>query len=199
MANINQNRWDQLLRRVAGLIGPGSKVDNTIGDLFPMLDVENVPGELLLLSGYRLGMAGGTFTPAAGERQQVQLFNPDRSGLLVVIEDLYVSGPATQSFNLVPTRTQFVSQPGSENERDTRLTASQITAVLGELSSGAAASSDLVFRELGNTTFRLTSRNGIAVLAPGTGLNIEGRGIDIALDVGFFFRERVAEQSELNF
>ncbi len=199
MAEIQQNRWDQLLRRTAGLIGPGSKVDNTIGDLFPMLDVENVPGELLLLSGWRLGMAGGGFTPAVAEFQQVQLFNPADSGLLVVVTDLWVGTSSNVTYNLVTTETQFVSQPGSQNMRDTRLSSAQIVATLGELSTAAAISSDWVFGAEGNVSRHIESKNGIAVLAPGTGLNVESRIATVAMRVGFFFRERTAEQAELNF
>ncbi len=44
---LQQNRYDQLIRRVGGIIGPGSKVVEALGELFPVIDVENVPGELL--------------------------------------------------------------------------------------------------------------------------------------------------------
>jgi len=56
VTELQQNRYDQLLRRVGDLKGPGSKVNDVLQELFPTIDVENVPGELLFLMGTHIGL-----------------------------------------------------------------------------------------------------------------------------------------------
>ena len=60
MFEVQQNRWDQLIRRVSGSIGPGSRVSETLSELLPVMDVERVPGELLRLMGTDVAMASET-------------------------------------------------------------------------------------------------------------------------------------------
>jgi len=200
VANINQNRWDQLVRRVAGLIGPGSKVNNTIGDLFPMLDVENLPGELYLLAGTRLGMGGAVQIGSAGESARVQLFNPVGSGMIVTLTSVFVSLQATA------TSLRWVLRDTAETTntfavvRDTRLGIGTFTtATVRAASEAVVLAGDGEIRLLGNTPFLITDPNGIAVLAPGTGLTYFLPTAAQTLRANFFWRERTAEESELQF
>ena len=39
MSQLQQSRYDQLLRRVGDLKGPGSKVNDVLHELFPMFDL----------------------------------------------------------------------------------------------------------------------------------------------------------------
>jgi len=199
VTEIQQGRYDRLLRRVADLKGPGSKVNDVLEELFPTLDVENVPSELLFLSGWRLFIGGGQFVSAVGERQHVQLFNPADSGMLIVLEDIYLSSGNATAMSLLPTLTQFVSQPGGGNARDTRAGLPNSVGIIGELSSPAAFSPDAVVRISPGLTLKLAPQNDIAVLAPGTGFNVSEEATAIQLQFVFFWRERVAEASELTF
>ena len=201
MANINQNRWDQLVRRVAGLIGPGSKVNNTIGDLFPMLDVENLPGELYLLGGTRLGFGSATQLGSAGEVPRVQLFNPVDSGLMVTLTSAIVSMNVTTSVvRLVLTTTAESTNSLNQRVRDTRLgTATRTTAEVRAASEAAVLAADLEFVTTVNAYTPLIDPNGLAVLAPGTGITFTTTNVASTLRVGFFWRERAAEAAELLF
>jgi len=199
VTELQQNRYDVLLRRVGDLKGPGSKVNDVLEELFPTLDVENIPGELMLLSGWRLGMAGGVFAPAVGEFQHLQLFNPAGSGLLVVVERFTVRQTSNITYNLATTTTAFISQPGTQNTRDTRLPSANVSARFGEFSSAAPVSASWVFGVAANIPYDITNEKGLAILAPGSGLNVEARTADVPFSIGFYFRERVAEPSELAF
>ena len=199
MANINQNRWDQLVRRVAGLIGPGSKVDNTIGDLFPMLDVENLPGELYLLSGTRLGTGGVIQTSSAGQSARVQLFNPADSGLLVTLTSAAYSVTAVGSVRYVLTETAESTNDLGIRVRDTRLGVGiRPTAQVRSDDNAAVLAGTGEMRSLANTPVLLTDPNGLAVLAPGTGITFQSVTNTSSLTCAFWWRERVAEASELN-
>jgi len=200
MANINQNRWDQLVRRVAGLIGPGSKVNNTIGDLFPMLDVENLPGELYLLAGTRLATGGAVQVGAAGESARVQLFNPADSGVICTLTTAIVASPGPNNVRYVLTPNAASTLTTSAQARDTRL--GIITTPTCEVrteSSVTILAGNGEFRILGNAFNQLTDPNGIAVLGPGTGIIFNTVVLAQTLSVAFFWREREAEASELLF
>ena len=200
MASINQNRWDQLVRRVAGLIGPGSKVNNTIGDLFPMLDVENLPGELYLLAGTRLGFGGALQIAAAGEAPRVQLFNPANSGLLVTLTSLVISTNAIAVIRLITTATAASTNTLNQRVRDTRLgDITRTTAEIRSESNVAVLAADAEYRTIANVPVVLADPNGVVVLAPGSGLTVTNTSAASQVTVSFFWRERTAEQSELQF
>jgi len=196
---IQQTRYDHLMRRVAGIIGPGSKVAEVLTELFPTLDVENVPGELLFLTGWQLGLGGGTIGPGAGNRQKFQVVNPVGSGKIVVVTKLVLSATGSGQFALNVTDTLFVSAPGTQTKRDTREGVGQTTTQVREEGTAALTSPNFVVETTLRTPFQLEDPNGIAVLSPGFALEC---GFSIAASIvsaGFFWRERTAEPSELAF
>jgi len=200
VANINQNRWDQLVRRVAGLIGPGSKVNNTIGDLFPMLDVENLPGELYLLAGTRLGTGGANQIANAGEVPRIQLFNPVDSGIIATLTSVVLSSTGTQTVRYTHTATAESTNSNNQRVRDTRLgVATETTCEVRGDSNVAALAATGEFRILLNQPFTLNDPDGLIVLAPGTGITFALLGLASTLTCNFWWRERVAESSELLF
>jgi len=200
MANINQNRWDQLIRRVAAIVGPGSKVNNTIGDLFPMIDVENLPGELYLLAGTRLAMGGVVQVGSPGESARVQLFNPDDSGLIVTLTSVQLSVSASQVIRYVINNNAESTNDLGIRVRDTRLgVLTRPTAQVRSASNAAILAGTGEFRILANSPFVFTDPNGIAVLGPGTGITFNTFTAAQTLTANFLWRERVAEASELQF
>jgi len=200
VSSIQQNRYDQLLRRVADLKGGGSKVSDVITELFPMIDVENVPDELLALSGTRLCAEGTLAGGGVGLISKVQLFNPVDSGTLVTVEAIFVSAGTTDQFNMTTTSTAFATQPDIGIYRDTRFgTARHPTAKLQVLIDAATVTAVILWRALPNTNFNISSRKGVAVLSPGTGLLIGPTATNLGLRCTFFWRERIALPSELNF
>ena len=200
MTDLQQSRYDQLLRRVGDLKGPGSKVNDVLSELFPTIDVENIPGELLALAGIDICFGGGTIVGAAGEAPRASLENPAESGKLVTLTRVYFSTVNTGIIRWGIRTVSLGGAIGTELFRDTRkILPQQPTAQVHQLSSVALANATNQVRILANTPLILNDENGIAVLAPGTNFEI-GHGTNTATIVyGFNWRERIAEPSELNF
>jgi len=197
VTELQQNRYDQLLRRVGDLKGPGSKVNDVLQELFPTLDVENVPGELLILMGTRIGMAATSKAPTAGKKSGIQLFNPLGSGHLITISSVTLAPTGTTNIVWGLTTTALATNTGIPRLRDTRPGTNQRGV------SELRTSPDVVslvggnIRLIANTTLILADLNSVCVLAPGTGIQFSATA-DISFSCGFFYRERIAEPSELN-
>ena len=197
---VQQTRWDRLIRRVSGSIGPGSRVSETISELFPVLDVERVPGELLLLGGTRL-MIGGVDSPAVvAEFSQMQLFNPVDSGTLITVTSvqIYTGTGANVFYGLVGL--PITTLPANPRTRDSRL--GVLNTGVGEvrIDSNAAIQPTLArIRLETNVMLTLQDPNGLAVLGPNSGLQFTHTTANANLRGTFFWRERPAEQSELQF
>jgi len=198
---IQQTRYDQLLRRVAGIIGPGSKVGELITDLLPIFDVENMPGELQLLAGTRLCLGGGTLAAAGGVSPTAVLENPADSGILATIErvDSGSSSNRTVRWGVQNGFRATAVAIGTEDFRDVRLfSPDQPTCNVRQIAEAPLANGTNQARAAAQTTFTLQSENSICVLPPGTSFEIGVTGNNIDIFYGFLWRERVAEQSELN-
>ena len=198
-SEIQQNRYDQLIRRVGGIIGPGSKVAEVITELFPMIDVENVPSELLILGGTRVCMGGGTITGAVGESPKTQLFNPDGSSMLVIIERIVISTNASNIVRWGRSNAVFGTDIATAVFRDTRNPVfNRPIAQVRTLSAVALASATNQVRINQLTELSVESPNDVVILSPGEGFEIGVATTNTAIYFGFTWRERVAESSELN-
>ena len=198
MTEIQQNRWDRLVRRVAGIVGGGSQVNDTLHELFPTIDVENVPGELLALANMRLGMCSGRLAASVGEFNHHQVFNPTNSGTLVVITQVSAfsdTGDTVWRFsNFQPA---LATLAGNERPRDTRRgTLAELTGQHRTDQSVASGGLDFRFRTLALTTAFVKDENSLAVIFPGTGLTVVSQVMNQDSTVGFMWRERAFEPSE---
>jgi len=197
---LQQNRYDQILRRVGGLIGPGSKVSEVISELFPMIDVERVPGELLLLGGTALAWGNAAVNPVAVMNGRVQLFNPVDSGTIITLTQLMVRRPTAGGVVFGVTNIALSALQATRGFRDARqgFTAVPIGEVRQDTNATATPNHYLQQLEAG-VSREITDENSLAVLTPGFGVNISNSSQNDALNVGLMWRERAAEPSELNF
>ena len=199
MGRVQTARHDGLLRRLFSIKGEGSLLPETLGDLFPTLDIENVPVELLRLSGWELGLVGASFTSAVGTTAGWQILNPAGSGKILV--------PTTAYFNLGAATTLFMGVVGVAfatavvgRQRDTREGVTARTSGIFRESDNATPPVGAVqFLTVANEQSILQDPNGLAVLAPGTGLAFVTISTNVAVRAGFLWRERTAEPSELSF
>jgi len=198
VTELQQNRYDQLLRRVGDLKGPGSKVNDVLQELFPTLDVENVPGELLLLMGTRIGWGSTSKVPTAGKQAAIQLFNPADSGHLITISQFIFSASATTTFSWGLVSTTLATNTGIPRLRDTRQGSNAQGVSQIRTSPDQVSLNEGLIRILAHTSVTVGDDNSACVLAPGTGLTVIG-GVDVNINLTFFYRERIAEPSELSF
>jgi len=198
VTEIQQGRYDALLRRVADLKGPGSKVNDVLQELFPTIDVENVPGELLFLMATRIGWAGAAKTPTSGKKAGIQLFNPVGSGHLVAISSVLAGGGSSTSLTWGITTLALATNTGVPRLRDSRAgTGPRGVSQLRTSPDAVALIGGLAFT-LGSDPINLVDPNSFCVLAPGTGVTFVG-DVDKNIKITFNYRERVAEPSELLF
>lgn len=198
MTELQQGRYDQLLRRVGDLKGPGSKVNDVLQELFPTMDVENVPGELLFLMGTRIGWASGSKSPTAGKRAGIQLFNPAGSGQLVTVSSVILNSGAASAITYGIVSVALATNTGIPRHRDGRVGVGPSGVAELRTSPDAVALLSGQIRLASSVSFTLRDGNSVCVLSPGTGVSFIG-STDVATTVNFFYRERIAEPSELNF
>jgi len=197
---LQQTRYDQLVRRVGGVIGPGAKVAEALPELFPVLDVERVPGELLALMGTRLAMGSEVINSAVAEFSTIQLFNPANSGFLITVSSVIISSQSNTEYRWNIETAAIGSASLNIRFRDGRFTGvSRPVGQVRTLSTPAATVRAGQVRNASDTPFILNDANGVAVLSPGTGLTIQEIEADQTLVVAFNWRERVALEAELNF
>jgi len=199
-SELQQNRYDQLVRRVGGIIGPGSKVSEALTELFPVIDVEQVPLELLFLAGTTLGQGATNQSNLAGNLNHSQLFNPVRSGQLIVPTYVSVFSGTAQIIEYTTTITPLTTETGNVIPRDTRAgLAAPVVGQTREVQQVGGLPETGVIRLLANVQFVLRNEGGLFVLAPGTGLTFANTTANTDLLMNYMWRERVALESELNF
>jgi len=199
-SELQQTRYDKILRRVGDLKGPGSKVAEVISELWPVLDVERVPGELLALGGTFLCIGAARVLATAAVVGHVQLFNPVGSGKIITVTQMMMS--ARNQTGLVWGLVN-VALPTDENNsifRDPRLGLFSRATGQVRTSNVLAGQAPNVGRAevLASEPLTIKDENGVMVLPEGTGLEASTTGTNQSIAVSYEWRERIAEPSELN-
>ena len=200
MTELQQNRYDQLLRRTGGLIGAGSMVNDALTELFPTIDVETLNAELALPLNWRLGFAGILSPASVGNVNHVQLFNPADSGAIVVLERVDLRADLDMVIEYALATTGLTNLTANHALRDTRegILVQPIAQVRDVQQVGSLPQFGILFGEA-NVNTTMHDKRGLFVLAPGTGVTFGTTIGNQTSQVSFQWRERVAERSELNF
>jgi len=197
---VQQTRWDRLLRRASGSIGPGSRVSETLSELFPVFNVESPPAELLVLGGTHMAM-GFTSEPGVVANFQVsQLFNPVGSAAIITLTSLSISTDTSATFDLGLTEGSFTTDhPTQKGFVDGRLIAvnTPIGQVREETAGAAGVSQYRLTLEIAESNIFMPP-HAVAVLSPGTGFSVGTAQTNTTLEVGYTWTERPAEPSELS-
>ncbi len=199
MTELQTSRYDATLRRVGDLKGPGSKVNDVLTELFPMFDVENLQPELFLLGGQVLGMGSSELTSSGGNFSNIGIFNPAGSGKLITVTMAVFGVSSTIKVLWSTAHTAFTTLVTTNLSRDTRIVSPELPVgqIREEQSAGLLTANGQV-RLTANTPLILKDPNGLAVLAPGGGFACASATTNTTFAASFFWRERIAEPSELN-
>lgn len=198
MSKLQQNRYDELLRRVGNLKGPGSKVNDVLEELFPMFDVEHLQPENYLLRGDRLAYGGTEVPGVVAQFSAVQVFNPIGSGQIMVIEWLEARQSSSGLCRYGMEEVALTVNSGLSRNRDTRLGVTE--PALGQLRTETRG---VVLPPFGITQIStggqdLQVPSSFGILIPGFGFTIVSVVANVDLAVTFFWRERATEESETN-
>ena len=199
MGRVQTARHDGLLRRLFSIKGGGSLLAETLGDAFPVIQLEGGPIELLKLAGWELGIGGAQRTSPVAQSVGWQLFNPPGSGKIVIPTSAYftIDSGSTLFWGLtdVALATATVGR-----QRDTREGVTARTAAINRDGDAVVVPTGAgrIFT-IANSPFKFEDSDGLAVLAPGTGFTFVTANTNVTVRYGFIWRERVAEPSELSF
>jgi len=197
---LQQARYDQLLRRVGDLKGPGSKVGEVLTELFPVVSVEDLPLELRVLSGWRAAMIEVERLAGVGDVVAANLFNPAGSGVIAVVERVFwrVNNTDNSEFDIVQ-----VTLSGGQTKglfRDSRLGGDRLSTLFATTQTGIGTDGIQRFFTIADEVQSIQDDQGLFVLSPGNGLQVGYASItNKLLQVNFQWRERTAEPSELSF
>jgi len=200
MTELQQNRYDQLIRRVGNIVSPGSMVNDALSELFPMIDVENLNAELSLLTGWRLAYGTVETVGVALNQNLIQLFNPENSAHLVVVERVDIRVPAQENIRYALSSTPLANFTANQERRDSRegIANSPVAQLRDVNQLGGIPNFGVVFVRT-DTTFTMQDKRGLFVLAPNTGITFANSIVNNNLQVSMQWRERIAEPAELNF
>ena len=200
MTEIQQNRYDQLVRRVNNIVAPGSMVSDALSELFPVLELESLKTELQLLGKTRLAFGNTTLLASVGDLNHHQLFNPVDSGMLVVLERMDINSATSQLIEYGLATVALADFTANQAFRDTREGILQpVVAQARDVQQVGSIARFGAFRIIANTTFTMQDKQGLFLLAPGTGITFASVTANTVTNVTFQWRERVAQPAELNF
>lgn len=194
-----QINWLSRARKAAGAKGPAQA--DLLEDLNQMVVVANLDtSDYDFLGNVRRTVMRFNVVGVAGQLTTVQAMNPPGSGLLVFVDKLEVFASANQNLNEILITADQVGLPLNTeiHFEDFRSVPNNpgISPVITRAGTQAAAIPPAL------TTFFVSPTQSLIalrnwVLAPGTGLVLQGGGVNIGLTGQLYYRERPAESGEL--
>ncbi len=197
---VQQTRWDRIIRRVSGSIGPGSRVSETLSELFPVVDVEQVPAELLALGGTHMAMGRSTAAPLAANFQLSMLRNPGGSNAIITLLAVAINTSGLAGVALGLTLNTF----SNLNTANTAFSDGRLFGIpqpVGEVRDEPNLVAGVEFFVLDADQVKgglIQPPKALAVISPGTGFSVSTRSANVSLLCSFLWIERPAEQSELS-
>ena len=201
MGRIQTARLENFIRRWASIKGGGSVLSETLGEVFPVLDLENLSAENFLPAGWFL-IAGHNFeTGGVAQNAGIQIANPADSGLIVVLEKIGIFSTVGQSVTFGSAQGIFsvISASVTPRNRDSRTGNTFNGMVDLNASVNANTEFDGQVNVLASQTREYEVPNGLAVLAPGSAFSVVTITNNTLLRCNFSARVRIAEPSELSF
>ena len=197
--DLQQARYDQLVRRVGALYGGGSKVVEVLPEVFPVLELEHTTPELLALSGWRVSWQNIEQAGVVAQTSAVQLSNPAGSGIMAAVTQIIVRVGTDDNIQMQVTDSLFTSAPIRGLFRDARFGGNRATTCELRSDPNIATGAGLRLFVTAGPLVTIRDDNGLVLLTPGTAFQVGTTSNDVFLSLNFLWRERLAQESELNF
>jgi len=198
MGRLQTGRLENLIRRWGSIKGGGSVLSETLGDVFPILDLENLPPELLLPAGISMFAGSVSATGSAGNLAGIGIVNSVDSGMILTITKFHVKTVAVQAISC-GIQTPIATAINTRN-LDTRSAQNfQGSARLFGSSNTAGVLGNFIIDTQATIDREVTVPHGIVVLTPGTSFQCTASVVATLLRGTFFGYLRLAEPSELSF
>ena len=196
---LQTDRYSQMIRRAGAMIGPGGRVVEALTELFPVIEMESAPPEILALGGWRVAWGASERPPNVATTTRHQLFNPAGSGVIASVTQVVLRVTASGFIAGGVEDTQIGGTPVRGLFRDGRFGGARETTLTTEHVDAGSAASGFRVRLDANEHEAFRDDNGLVVLPPGFGFTLASDVVNQRLSVCWFWRERSAERSELNF
>lgn len=199
MGRLQTARLENFIRRWGSIKGPGSVLSETLGDVFPILDLENLTPENRLTAG--ISMVAGSASGLGGVAQLggAQFINPADSGSLLTLTKLRLFTSAGQTVNCGLTTTLFTAFINTRNLDSRSPQNFNGSALAGGNTNTASSLGDFIVLTRSNIDYILDVPQGIAVMRPGTAFQVTASVTNILISATFWGYTRLAEPSELSF
>ena len=199
MGRIQTGRLENFIRRWASIKGGGSVLNETLGDVFPVLDLENLTPENQLTASWELFWIHGSVGAVVGQQSGISLINPAESGALVVIDGVSLRTGVNSIITLGSSLALFSQIIVRVVKRDTRGQVFSGKAALGGNTNVGAIENGFNLSATAGVDRRVEIPGSLAVLRPGTQLAAVLTTLNSTVAASFFGRARLAEPSELSF
>jgi len=198
MGRLQTARLENFIRRWGSIKGGGSVLSESLGDVFPVLDLENLTPENQAPAGWTPFFRFATVVGVAAQVAGLSIFNPADSGVIVVVDGCFIRAE-TNGIVTIGRSLPLFTGVTNVRPRDTRLAPFSGKARIGANANVGAAETGISIRALAAIDFILEIPNGLAVLAPGGQLAVVAANVNMDLTCSFYGRARLAEPSELSF
>lgn len=198
MGRLQTARLENFIRRWGSIKGGGSILSETLGDVFPVLDLENLTPENQLPAGWTLFWGHVTVIGVAAQRTGASLINPANSGNIVVVDKIIFNRETAGRITMGTSLALFTTVIGVQ-ARDTRSPRLSGVALIGATANAGVSETALLFQLAALVDLDFEIPHSLAVLAPGTQLAVVNNTVNDDLHANFIGRARIAEPSELSF
>jgi len=199
MGRLQTARLENFIRRWGSIKGPGSVLSETLGDVFPVLDLENLTPESLLPAGWSPVFGQAAVTGVATKLGALQVINPANSGAILVVDKAVLLVTSAQAIAIVRDGTLLTQIIAMANRDSRSRNAFNGTAVIGGSTDTTSPTGGVLINCLANTDREVEFPHALAVLGPGEALQFTTTVAATLLRGSFMCHVRVAEPSELSF
>lgn len=173
-------------------------------EIMAVIVLESDRPEFKFLGGEKLAIGFGAAALTAGQFSGVKLFNPANSGLLLVLEKVYVLSSVANSWVIRRASNNFATTTNTQLSRDTRFGTTEIPAgvIQTDITTAAVTSGAQIgflpgiqSGAAGNQISNVYDMPHI--FTPGQGIVIHPGVVAADVSCMFCWRERASEPSEL--